>query len=519
MTVTSIAPITDHIQQAIARLPQRFKDAVRQYSLTGVPDNLSAWEVFLYATVQNAQDFEDICGEMLAGRSLTTAQGVNLDRLGEIVGVNRQGRSDADYLAAIYVGIARNYSEATPKDIQSIWKLIIVAEDIQYIENYPAKFQLYLKIPTVANYPNIVDVTNAAKAVGVGFLPILVSPLIPIFGFEEDTDPDVAGFGVIKETAATSYDDYLFPANGAITDTARIVLSSSITGPDTDYILTFHLDTTQGPLFEAELTTEMAIDGGKIRFRDQAGHLFEFISDSTAIVASQTVGDSYRVSLTFIDDDLTLGSFTYGGMSRSPLDLLALFQNYGESDEATFNAENPDGLVKTTELEYDVETVSYYSSYVFPANYPGGGFTRVFSANRFGFPSRYELRVIEYLGEDTTNFAAELVGVETFSIVDAAGVLWQYVGGLTITQEDLFDFPDVVATDFRLELATSGGGDQLGQVFKDGVLTDYDDFFFNFSTISKTNEVTYDANNPNGFGKSVTANTAIGGGYYSLLVT
>lgn len=199
MTVTSITPITDHVQRAIDRLPQQYTDAPKSYSLPAFsPDPISGWEGVIYSFVQNCQTLEDTMNSMLSSRSLTTATGVNLDRLGEIVGATRNGLSDADYLTRIYIQIGKNNSDGTAFDIISIWQLVITAGIIQFSEIWPAKFQLYLQSPDPStDYDLIREATEAAKAAGVGFLKITVSSYLPVFVFDSDPDPNGLGFSVI----------------------------------------------------------------------------------------------------------------------------------------------------------------------------------------------------------------------------------------------------------------------------------------------------------------------------------
>jgi hypothetical protein len=63
-----------------------------------------------------------------------------LDQLGAIVGIKRDGRNDADYLAAIKIKIRINRSHGLAEDIIDITALVVAA--FTYREWYPAAFEV-----------------------------------------------------------------------------------------------------------------------------------------------------------------------------------------------------------------------------------------------------------------------------------------------------------------------------------------------------------------------------------------
>lgn len=288
---------------------------------------------------------------------LAVAEGENLNKYGRILGVVRGGNLDDDYRDLIYLEIAKNYSEGTPPDIYALWSAIIKdAATFKYIDIGNGSFRLYLRdIVGVVKYDIIKRITKLGKVSGVTFLPILVSPTVPIFSFSSDIDVDGEGFTVKTETVIDSYSSYVYPLNGAITDIDRITFLQD----GDDFNLTFHLDTTNGPLFETELLTELGVDGGIIKFNDALGAVFEFVSDGTVSISSTTVGDSYRIAIKIVDNLVVKGALKFAGVSESFYKVASDFSAYDDSNLATFNTNNTSGLVNFYSNSYTADGGHY----------------------------------------------------------------------------------------------------------------------------------------------------------------
>ncbi len=96
--------ITDHVARALARLKQQFKDKPRL-------------EAFLSLLVGPAQPLEDALWQLLVERQIDTAIGVQLDKLGKIVGERRLGRDDETYRRLIRARISTNNSDGLVEDL------------------------------------------------------------------------------------------------------------------------------------------------------------------------------------------------------------------------------------------------------------------------------------------------------------------------------------------------------------------------------------------------------------------
>lgn len=149
----AVTPITTHATDALARLLQQFKSKPKIAAL-------------LNAINEQVQQYEDDVGPLSDVLDIDAMGGVNLDNLGNIVGQDREGRSDADYRIAIREKIAENASSGTADQLIAIFETLTGSATIIYTEEYPAGFCLYGD----GTYPDsLFDAIEAAKPGGVYF--------------------------------------------------------------------------------------------------------------------------------------------------------------------------------------------------------------------------------------------------------------------------------------------------------------------------------------------------------------
>lgn len=142
MTVKQIVEITDHSLDGYNRLQQQYKDPPATLSIPSIgPGLFNGWRGLLNAFIVPAQEFETIANKMLNERGITTSEGVNLDRIGEIVGVDRAGNTDEVYVTLIVGQIAENNSDTTARDLLAIATILIGPDlrDLSIKEIFPAK--------------------------------------------------------------------------------------------------------------------------------------------------------------------------------------------------------------------------------------------------------------------------------------------------------------------------------------------------------------------------------------------
>lgn len=87
--------------------------------------------------------FEQVADQVRDERSVDLAIGVQLDKVGEIVGEPRQGRDDETYRQAIKFRIFVNVSKGRPSDVITATKILTQGDDIQYLESYPATVYMF----------------------------------------------------------------------------------------------------------------------------------------------------------------------------------------------------------------------------------------------------------------------------------------------------------------------------------------------------------------------------------------
>lgn len=141
----SVELITDHVAQAIDRLPQQFKQKV----------NI---EALLTALVTPVQTLENALYALLTERDVNSAIGQQLDDIGAIVGEARQGRLDDDYRRFVRARISTNKSKGTAADVLTVARLIIDDEDATLHLQWSGTASVVLAIEDVVSDPDVMDI-------------------------------------------------------------------------------------------------------------------------------------------------------------------------------------------------------------------------------------------------------------------------------------------------------------------------------------------------------------------------
>lgn len=160
--MSAITKITDHAEQAYARLVEQYK---------GKPK----FKAVLYALARQIQELEDAYYQLLTERSIDTAVGVVLDILGKIVGERRGGASDADYRLRIRARIRANLSSGTVEEIYAVFRALLgpavaLTAVFKWLDAFPAQFVFTIVSPVIlaAQVPIFVRFLRDSKAGGVG---------------------------------------------------------------------------------------------------------------------------------------------------------------------------------------------------------------------------------------------------------------------------------------------------------------------------------------------------------------
>lgn len=139
-----------HIEEALENLAEQFKDK----------PNIAA---LISAYVAQVQDLENILFQIRNQTTLATAIGIQLDRLGTIVGEERQGRGDSAYRLAIIARGYLNFISGTPEELIHLTLLLTGPNHITFIESFPAHFDLYIDDPLTPDPPQWLTLTPYAE--------------------------------------------------------------------------------------------------------------------------------------------------------------------------------------------------------------------------------------------------------------------------------------------------------------------------------------------------------------------
>lgn len=95
-------------------------------------------EALIAALPNQLSILELVLDQLKNERSIDTAIGIQLDKVGEIVGESRQGRDDDTYRQFIRFRVFVNISKGRPSDLSYATRFATQADDVQYIEFFPA---------------------------------------------------------------------------------------------------------------------------------------------------------------------------------------------------------------------------------------------------------------------------------------------------------------------------------------------------------------------------------------------
>lgn len=184
-----LAPkITNHVQAALARFIQQYKNIPAQYTLplnyTGGSIAVSALFAILAALVDQIQDLENVIFSLDAGRQLfngtsSPAIGAQLDGLGEIIGIRRNGLDDVEYLVFLIGTIAENNSDTTISSVENIVALLFQVDTLFAAEFFPASigFQIPDSSPLPASvYQNAISIIINSLGAGIGLAFLSLFP-------------------------------------------------------------------------------------------------------------------------------------------------------------------------------------------------------------------------------------------------------------------------------------------------------------------------------------------------------
>lgn len=132
----AVEQIEDHVEQAQGLFIEQYQERPRL-------------EAFLYSFTKQAQELEDVFWDVIVGRMLDAAVGVQLDAIGRLVVEPRQGREDDIYRVFLRGKIRANWSDGTPNDVIALLRILDPAP-FKYTDVYPASFECEYTQPTIS---------------------------------------------------------------------------------------------------------------------------------------------------------------------------------------------------------------------------------------------------------------------------------------------------------------------------------------------------------------------------------
>lgn len=147
-----VTQITDHEDQAEARLPEQFVGKDLMIAL-------------VRAHAKEVQEIEDAVFPMLDLLDIATQIGAQLDGIGDILTEPRAGQNDADYRVALLAKGARLTASGTPEQVIERLIQLASATDVLYEGVYPGKIRL---TPTTGELPvNLFSALEGSAPTGV----------------------------------------------------------------------------------------------------------------------------------------------------------------------------------------------------------------------------------------------------------------------------------------------------------------------------------------------------------------
>ena len=142
-------------------------------------------EGFLTSIISPLQDIENTLYSIYKNSSLFIASGCYLDRIGAIIGEDRNFRKDDEYKLALFIRIIGNNGGGTPEELLVILRNIYKVNYLEYFESGEAYFQIYIESNNSLNGIN--NILDKLKPAGVSPPSIIYSKSNNVFRFSESS--------------------------------------------------------------------------------------------------------------------------------------------------------------------------------------------------------------------------------------------------------------------------------------------------------------------------------------------
>lgn len=192
-------PISNHVEQAIARLMSQYADA---QNLQGL----------IRSILGPVQTIEGVLADLNTLRMFSVATGQQLDNLGKIIGLARgPGDTDAIYRNKLYAEVKINTSQGQPEQAIQTFQLFTSATLVLLSEHFPAEITISSDVvfPTQDLVDQILDILDHVLPAGVRpdgiitfdpVMPFAYDGTLPGFGYGDVIDPLIGGMYATIQT-------------------------------------------------------------------------------------------------------------------------------------------------------------------------------------------------------------------------------------------------------------------------------------------------------------------------------
>ena len=301
---------------------------------------------FIDAFLEEINELEVDIQDFKEDLYLATALGVNLTRWGNILQARTRLANDDAYRSFLYALVGAYNSEGRPEDIRSIVQLVLQATRVFIVDQGGAVFNFVVFNPTqLAGVPLLGDVVRLAKPVGTEFEGYVIADLYtePTFSFINDSRENSQGFAIAVPPPVpdTFWDNYVYAAQGSITDTRRIYWEISGSQQTINFVTA-----TSDTQWRTDLNTLYnGVVGAIVGWPGKDGEYYHITTLATTgtLIDAGAVGDSYTTKLVLT----TSAGITAAILQRKNRPLVASQLDQDKANLEYFDDEGPVTLGRT----------------------------------------------------------------------------------------------------------------------------------------------------------------------------
>lgn len=178
-------PVHDHVDDALALLVQQFQDKARLRSVLG-------------ALATQVQALEDVLWDLHVERRLARATGAQLDGIGRLVDLSREGLAEETYRRYLRAQILLLRCNGTPEDLIAVVSALVGSHVGVRLDEYRGALTALGLRGALGNgvVDDAVTVIRKAKPAGVR---VLVEASEASGGFVFDSDDEAERFGDVHD--------------------------------------------------------------------------------------------------------------------------------------------------------------------------------------------------------------------------------------------------------------------------------------------------------------------------------